>query len=171
MLTNVILVVLGLVVLGLLVAVVESTVFSGSRRLRIRMRSAAPKMPKRRRFSGRKKEKKEEVIVSSQPTSDIVFGDRYGSGPHGIEEDLDVSAIEPEEVEIESDNQAGARIELPGAQATRPAAAAPPAHPQSPSSPMPWRMPSAAVSPVLPHGEKVQFSCAYPGAVSANQWY
>jgi len=25
--------------------------------------------------------------------------------------------------------------------------------------------------PVLPHGEKVQFTCGYPGAVSANQWY
>jgi hypothetical protein len=25
--------------------------------------------------------------------------------------------------------------------------------------------------PVLPHGEKVQFTCGYPGAVSANEWY
>src|ERR1051326_3520639 len=158
MLTNVI-----LVVLGLLGAVVGFAAFGRSKHLRTRVRSAAPKMPKRRRFSVRKKEK-EEVIVSSQPTSDIVFGDRYGSGPHGIEEDLDVSAIEPEEVEIESDNQPGARIELPSAKAAPPAAA-PPAHPQSPSSPAPWRTPSAAVSPVLPHGEKVQFSCGYPGAV------
>lgn len=141
MLTNVI-----LVVLGLLAAVVGFTgVFSRSKRLRSRMRSSTLKMPKERRSSAPKEGEQEEIVVRSEPTFDEVFKRRYGSVHSSEEENLDLSSIEPEKIEIElADIQPKANA---GA------------------------LPEAKTPTALPHGEKVQFTCVYPGAVSAHQWY
>lgn len=134
---------------------------------------------RRTKSSARSIKLRTSSISKSSPRPKQVERTSLGSPPPFREKGEPEAHLWIEEL---NENSSGARNRIePGAKRPIPSMAPPVTAP--PASPTPMRQPVAAAQPhldfspgsqtpsALPRGEKVQFTCGYPGAVSANQWY